>query len=528
MQSKTNYLWLVVLLLGWLFDLLFWQHIPGISLGIYVVLTLAAGFGLLWSAGIRPSMTTLWILPFIIFAVAVACLRLEPLTIFLAYAFTLLFMGILVLTFRGGRWINYGLLDYFMGFLDLFASLIVRPLTFMAENTHSNQASTEQSARSANPWPVIRGLLLALPIVAFFAALLSSADLVFAQHVQGLADLLRLENLPEYIFRIIYILVVAYLLAGIFLHAAARSTDEKLFGVDKPLLAPFLGFTEASVVLGSVIILFVLFVIVQFEYFFGGQANIRIEGYTYAEYVHRGFGELVTVAFFSLLLFLGLSAIVKRETHLRQRVFSGLGLGLLALVGIILLSAYQRLILYEAAYGFTRLRTYIHVFMIWVGILLAAVVVLDLVRRQRAFAVAALLASFGFAVTLMIINVDDFIVRQNVERTTQGKDLDVGYLASLSPDAVPGLVSLYQTPRLDQTTRDRLGAVLACFQADRSRAPRADGAWQSFHFAQYWADGALLSVKSGLAGYVMDDSEWQFRVTTPLGETYPCYEYNMD
>jgi hypothetical protein len=44
-------------------------------------------------------------------------------------------------------------------------------------------------------------------------------------------------------------------------------------------------------VLSSVVVLFSAFVIIQFQYFFGGAANISIEGYTYAEYARRGFGE---------------------------------------------------------------------------------------------------------------------------------------------------------------------------------------------------------------------------------------------
>ncbi len=97
---------------------------------------------------------------------------------------------------------------------------------------------------------------------------------------------------------------------------------------DKPRVPPFLGYTEAMIVLGSVTILFLAFVVIQFQYFFGGQSNISIEGYTFSEYARRGFGELVAVAFFSLLLLLGLGAITRRETENQRRVFSMLGAGL--------------------------------------------------------------------------------------------------------------------------------------------------------------------------------------------------------
>ncbi len=350
---------------------------------------------------------------------------------FLAFAFTLGLMGVLAFTYLGGRWLWYSLSDYVVNYVKLAGSMIARPIIFLTESKKQAGETPEPAAQVSRSgwkrfWAIFRGVLIAIPIVVIFAALLSSADLVFAQRVQDFVKLFRLENLPEYIFRCIYILIGAYALAGTILHAAQKSQDEKLVGMEKPLVPSFLGFTEAAVVLGAVVVLFALFAVVQFQYFFGGQTNIGVQGYTYSEYARRGFGELVAVAFFSLLLFLSLSAVVKRQNQTQRWVFSGLGLGMVALVGVMLFSAFQRLMLYEAAYGFSRLRAYTHVFMIWLGVLLAVVVVLDILRKERTFALAALLASIGFAATLTLLNVDGFIVRQNVARAAAGAEPGCG------------------------------------------------------------------------------------------------------
>ena len=105
------------------------------------------------------------------------------------------------------------------------------------------------------------------------------------------------------------ILFIAYLIAGIFLHAATKGKDEKLFREGKYVLKPFLGITETAVVLGCVTVLFAIFVGIQFQYFFGGEVNIGIEGYTYSQYARRGFNELIWVAFISLIMLLGLGAV---------------------------------------------------------------------------------------------------------------------------------------------------------------------------------------------------------------------------
>lgn len=527
MQKHPNRLWFTVLLIAWLFDYLFYKQSPGISFAIYALITTLGGFILLWLDGLRPARATLILLGFILYFAVISFVRMEPLSALLAHGFTLFLMAGVAVTYRGGQWLRYSLADYFSRAFDLFFSIIGRTVTFSVEAQRLKQASASDQKPGGPFWPVLRGLLIAIPVVAFFTALLSSADVIFAQRLQAISLLFRLENLPEDIFRLAYILVIAYVLAGIYLHAAFRSTDEKLLGIEKPLIAPFFGFTEATVVLGSVILLFAAFVAIQFQYFFGGLVNIHIDGYTYAEYARKGFGELVLVAFFALLLFLGLTAIVKRQTSNYQKIFSVLGIVLLALVAIMLVSAYQRLILYETAYGFTRLRSYTHIFMVWVAILLAAVVLLDLFQRQRAFAVAVLFAALGFSITLTLLNVDGFILQRNIARFQQGQDLDVGYLASLSSDAVPEMVNLYQVFAQDAPIHDRVGAALACIQWEATFRS-ADLSWQSFHLSNYWADLSLRQVADSLKPYHIDNSSYPATVTTPLNGKYDCYSASND
>jgi hypothetical protein len=526
-MKRINILWIVALALGWLFDFLFWRHAPGINFAIYAGLCLGGGFLVLELNGIKPSWKSLLLLIPILFFAAMTFIRLETMSMFLSFAFTLALMGLLAVTYTGGRWLWYSLSDYVVNSVKLTVSMIARPVIFLNASKKPIPAE-DASARSGRKriWAILRGVLIAIPIIAIFAALLSSADLVFAQRVQDFVRMFRLENLPEYIFRCIYILIGAYTLAGTLLHSALKSQDGKLVGMDKPLVPSFLGFTEAAVVLGAVVVLFALFAVVQFQYFFGGQTNIGVQGYTFSEYARRGFSELVMVAFFSLLLFLSLSAVAKRQNQIQRWVFSGLGLGMVALVGVMLYSAFQRLVLYEAAYGFSRLRAYTHVFMIWLGVLLAVVVVLDILRKERTFALAALLASIGFAATLILLNVDGFIVRQNVARAAAGADLDVAYLVSLSSDSVPALVEAFQDGKLTPPNREAVGAALACrVYIERRQNPEMN--WRGFTFSRWWADQALRQVHSRLDAYQILQSDWAVQVLTPGSSTYDCYQPGM-
>ncbi|HXQ32635.1 MAG TPA: DUF4153 domain-containing protein, partial [Anaerolineales bacterium] len=269
MKTNPTRFWTIVILLGWAFDFLFWKKPGGINFAIYVTLCILTGVLLLRTDGLRLARNSSLLLVPIAFLASMTFLRLEPMTVFLSAAMVLFLMGVFAITYLGGRWLHYALLDYVFGYFRLFASMIARPLGFTAEVRRLPLGQPEGSPRlSANVWPVLRGIVIALPVIAIFASLLSSADPIFGTRIKEFTDLFNIENLPEYIFRLVYILIFAYALAGTYLHAV-HSVDEKI-SEDKPFVSPFLGFTESAIVLGSLVILFVIFVVIQFQYFFGG------------------------------------------------------------------------------------------------------------------------------------------------------------------------------------------------------------------------------------------------------------------
>jgi len=519
--KQPNRLWIVVLLLGWTFDILFWGRSVGLNLAIFMTLCLLAGFFLLSAEGLYPAPKSLWLLIPYVFFVVITFLRQEPLTIFLAYTFMFFSIGLFSVTYLGGRWFQYSLLVYLNKFYQLVLSMITRPWNFFVQG-QKEQTEHGETKKGFPIRSVLRGLLIAFPVVALFASLLASADLVFDQELTEFLGFFSFGKVIEYISRLVIILLCAYLLAGVFLQAATQSKDEKLLGEDEPVVKRFLGFTESAIVLGSVSFLFLLFVIVQFRYFFGGEVNIGVEGYTYSQYARSGFNELVMVAFFSLLMIIGLSNVTRREKAMQRRVYSGLCVAIVALVMVILVSSYQRLALAIDWHGFSRLRLYPRVFLIWIGLLLVAVVVLETLQCERYFAFAAVLASLGFATSLILLNVDASIVRYNVYRATQGRHFNVPHLASLSPDAVPALADEFLYSSLPDSTREGVGAALLCYLLSYSNGSTDD--WLSYNLSVMQADQLLKEVQAQLEGYRVNDRGWPVRVLTPNKVWYPCQE----
>lgn len=520
MEKHPNRLWMTALLLGWAADFLFWKTSLGVNYVIFLTLCLIGGTTLLLTNGLRPARASLWLLLPIGFFLAMAVLRREPLSAFLAFTFSLFPLGVLVNTCLGGRWMRYGLLDYLKGGMMILAGLLMLPAEYFVQL----REEWERRGASGKGIPVaaiLRGLLLALPILVIFGSLLASADLIFARKLADLFDLFDFSNFAENFIRLILISIYAYSLSGLLLLAGTRSRDENLLSEASPIKFR-LGFTEASIVLGSVILLFGFFVTIQFRYFFGGDANIGVAGYTYSSYARRGFNELVTVAFFSLVLILGLSALTRRGDERQKRIYSGLNAGIVGLVIVMLFSAYQRLMLAIDWHGYSRLRLYPRVFMIWLGILLIVVLVLEIMDRQRTFAFAAVLASLGFALTISLMNVDGAIVHHNVWRAVQGRHFNVSHLASLSSDAVPALADEFLSPSLPPEIREGVGAALVCQRAALEEIDAAD--WRAFHGSDWLAKGILQDMQGELSGYRYKTIYGLARVRTPGNVLYYCRE----
>jgi hypothetical protein len=124
-----------------------------------------------------------------------------------------------------------------------------------------------------------------------------------------------------------------------------------------------------------------------------------------------------------------------------------LTIALLLAVLILLISAFNRVVLYEAAFGFTVSRLYAQAYMIVLAFALFALAVEVLTTLdtralfRRVFAVAVI----AFMV-LVFWNHEGWIASKNIDRYATTGKLDVRYLVSdLSPNAIPVIVSRLST-----------------------------------------------------------------------------------
>jgi hypothetical protein len=408
-----------------------------------------------------------WMLPPLLLFAALPAWRDSPWLVALD-----LFAVVAALAFgalRAPRVHRAGLSDYVVGLGNAGAAAAARTVTLMQSDIDWRDLPKGQQAGQAVA--IGRGLLLAAPLLLVFGALFVAADQVFQGFVTDVAP-----NGDEVFSHAALIAVFAWIGAGLLREYLVRREP---FEAD--VRAPFtLGRTEIAVVLGSLNLLFLAFVLVQVRYLFGGSS--LVEGRTslsYAEYARHGFFELVTVAALVLPLLLLGDWLRRRETRRDDVVFRVLAGALLVLLGVVMVSALQRMRLYQREYGLTELRLYTTAFMIWLAVVLAWAAVTVLRSRRDLFAIGALVSGFAAIFALHALNPDALIARTNLDRP----NLDLRYLTGLSDDATPTLVD--ELPKLDPDQRETLELYL------RDRDAVAGGDWRTWSWSRHRAEAAL-------------------------------------
>jgi hypothetical protein len=282
---------------------------------------------------------------------------------------------------------------------------------------------------------VLRGLAIALPMLLLFSVLLASADAAFSALITNVFNI----DLPRLIGHVVLTIVLTFVTAG-FLRATLRGPAVP--DSDRPSFF-HLGAAETNIAIGLVDVLFAAFVAVQFRYFFGGAALVRLAPkLTYADYARHGFFELVTVAALVVPMLLFADWIADRREAAGAKTFRILALIQVLLVGVMLVSAYRRMQLYVDEYGLTELRLYTTAFMFWLGALLVWFAVTVLTGHRAQFVIGALASGVAVVLVLHAVDPDDRIVRTNIERAAAGKRaLDATYATSLSADATPALLA---------------------------------------------------------------------------------------
>lgn len=241
-----------------------------------------------------------------------------------------------------------------------------------------------------------------------------------------------------------------------------------------------------SAILRSLVLFNALFIVqsaLDLAYLWGGLALPA--GMSYASYAHRGAYPLILTALLAAAFVLAAmqpGSSIERSRLVRALVFLWIGQNVL-----LVLSSILRLDLYVDVYSLTEWRCAAFVWMLLVAaglVLIVARIVLDRSNRWLVWGNAAVLA-----LTLYICSLVDFsgvIARFNVMHSREiagaGEPVDMAYLCSLGPAALPALDMLAAKA---STSGQRPPFVDNCRRSLELRHAARMGDWRAWTFRGY-------------------------------------------
>lgn len=295
----------------------------------------------------------------------------------------------------------------------------------------------------------ILGVLIALPVAAVLIVLLMRADAAF----EGLMDMLPDTDWSEPLLSLFFGVFAGWILysRGVGLKYAEKNGKEA---------KSFHGFSAITVniLLGTVCLIYAVYLLSQLAYLGGGFAGILPDGYTLAEYARRGFFEMAWLSFINLgLMCLAMGLVEKKAgaPALTRGLCLFLGLAALFLIA----AASAKMLLYIGGYGLTRKRVLTEVFMLWLGVTTILVSVW-LFKPRFPYMKGAVICALILGCVTFWADVDTQVARYNVRAYQSGQleTIDMGHMSSLGDGALPYIKELThdRDPEIASTAMDIL------------------------------------------------------------------------
>ncbi len=290
---------------------------------------------------------------------------------------------------------------------------------FFDKSSQSDETTTETIKPA-----LLRGVIIMAPIFLILLLLLVQADPIFGKLA---GDLFSSIGERAVISGIIFIGLFAFGLTkvGQSLSSAHEVDNSKSH--------------ELSIILGSIILLFTSFIVIQFRYLFASVsesdlAELGIKSLTFSEYINKGFFELLIVAAIACGVIIYAVKFIHKLKSSDKLLVQILSSTVAIETILILVSDLKRLALYEASHGLTRARVFGFVFLVWLFLMLALLlwrVTQDITEKW--FLGSVVVVSLLAVLSINIVNIDG-IIASDYPPTVNG-ETDYYYLTSLSTDA---------------------------------------------------------------------------------------------
>jgi len=333
----------------------------------------------------------------------------------------------------------------------IFAPLLV--LLYGCGNTlfrlFHRESKEKSTKKDTHLFSHIRGFLFALPVIIILFTLFQSADPLYNKFIHTLFD-----TIGDRLFTT-GIIGVFFLFIGSIALTAPPTLPEQHKQIKEGI------YEELRMFLGLIAFVIGTFVVVQIRYLFlrVGETELSsilgVAGYTYSQYVTKGFFELIIASGIAgIVLLYGAyqySHVIPQKKRPLQFLAFGIGIEVMVLIA----SALQRLQLYVGNHGLTLARGYGALLLVSITIaiilcVLQYIVTLKKIPRYILWSLPVLVFLFGLHVIPL-----DRLIATRFPPTVNGV-IDYYYISLLSQEAYPSWTqAMTETRRISKNLSEK-------------------------------------------------------------------------
>ena len=207
---KTGWILLLVLAVGIFMDRITFNRLLGAQWAIFVNLLLLVVFV---AAKVEqrsiPWQSYLLAIPISLTAI-LTYFRLEPYTAMALIGFSLVGLVYLAISLLNGQWLAYRLREVIVQGLRLIGSAFIGLPAALMQSSHQEKNESAPQHSKGNGIAILRGVLIAIPLLVIFGLLFSAADPIFSERVSGAFSWLRIEITDEFVAQVVLVLLFTY------------------------------------------------------------------------------------------------------------------------------------------------------------------------------------------------------------------------------------------------------------------------------------------------------------------------------
>ncbi|MBO4845398.1 MAG: DUF4173 domain-containing protein [Lachnospiraceae bacterium] len=343
------------------------------------------------------------------------------------FIFVLFFMLFLHNIYDDSTWDASRYFTAVCGFCASALAFIVQPfkdITFLHKSDREammeeNNGFTKTTGVKGTVWYVMIGLAISVPLLCVILPLLLSSDIIFSNTMEDLFSFAWDIDISVFVM-LVTVFFVAY---AMIYRLSTRMTGLDIPVEDKRIHNPIIAITVNSVLL----IVYLMYCVIQIVFLFMRNGQLP-EGYTYTQYAHEGFFQLVFVCIINIVIVL-----ICRKYSKDNMVLKIVLCVISACTYIMIASSAYRMYLYIDAYKLTFLRIYVLWALLVMAVIMAGVIVYLFVPKM-AFVKYAVVTFISLWIIFAYSDPDYTIAKYNIQYHD-----DDDYICRLSYDALPAI-----------------------------------------------------------------------------------------